>query len=200
MRETPEHRAAATTLTTTTRAAAAAAAAAACRSAAGSCAWATRWRRASARASASCGGWPMTLPLPLPLTLTPTPLVTLTPTSARTGTPTQILTLTLTRWPGTITQLWSNGDVDVRYDDGDFEAQKPRSRVRPLRGAGAGAPDAPKLKHARHSHVAFLVGRPAGWGAPGGGLGRSGLRLAMLEEGLFASADGALTKPHAQVH
>ena len=88
----------------------------------------------------------------------------------------------------------------MRYDDGDFEAQKPRSRVRPLRGAGAGAPDAPKLKHARHSHVAFLVGRPAGWGAPGGGLGRSGLRLAMLEEGLFASADGTLTKPHAQVH
>ena len=103
-------------------------------------------------------------------------------------------------WPGTIMQLWSNGDVDVRYDDGDFEAQKPRSRVRPLRGAGAGVPDAPKLKHARHSHVAFLVGRPAGWGAPGGGLGRSGLRLAMLEEGLFASADGALTKPHVQVH
>ena len=103
-------------------------------------------------------------------------------------------------WPGTIAQLWSNGDVDVRYDDGDVEEQKPRSRVRPLRGAGAGAPDAPKLKHARHSHVAFLVGRPAGWGAPGGGLSRSGLRLAMLEEGLFASADGEFAKPHAQVH
>ena len=103
-------------------------------------------------------------------------------------------------WPGTIAQLWSNGDVDVRYDDGDVEEQKPRSRVRPLRGAGAGAPDAPKLKHARHSHVGFLVGKPAGWGAPGGGLGRSGLRLAMLEEGLFASADGEFAKPHAQVH
>ena len=94
--------------------------------------------------------------------------------------------------------------MDVRYDDGDVEEQKPRSRVRPLRGAGAGmhAPGAPKLRHARHSHAAFLVGRPAGWGitAPGGGLGRSGLRLAMLEEGLFASADGELAKPHAQVH
>ena len=103
-------------------------------------------------------------------------------------------------WPGTIAQLWSNGDVDVRYDDGDVEEQKPRSRVRPLRGAGAGGLDAPKLKYARHSHAAFLVGRPAGWGAPGGGLGRSGLRLAMLEEGIFASADGEFAKPHAQVH
>ena len=38
-------------------------------------------------------------------------------------------------WPGTVTGVWRNGDVDVRYDgddDADAELQKPRSRVRRL--------------------------------------------------------------------
>ena len=35
-------------------------------------------------------------------------------------------------WPGTITRVWRSGDVDVRYDDGDVELQKLRSRVRLL--------------------------------------------------------------------
>ena len=71
----------------------------------------------------------MVLPLPLPLTLT----LTLT------------LALTLTRWPATVTRLRADGRVDVRYDDGDVERQKPRSRVRPptRRGPAASAPAAP---------------------------------------------------------
>ena len=42
-------------------------------------------------------------------------------------------------WPATVTRLRANGSVDVRYDDGDVEEQKPRSRLRsqPLRGAEA---------------------------------------------------------------
>ena len=34
-------------------------------------------------------------------------------------------------WPATITRLGTDGSVDVRYDDGDVEQQKPRRRVRP---------------------------------------------------------------------
>ena len=45
-------------------------------------------------------------------------------------------------WPGTITQLWTNGDVDVQYDDGDFEARKPRRRVRPWRAVASSQPEA----------------------------------------------------------
>eukprot|EP00900_Chrysochromulina_parva_P022369 jgi/Chrpa1/4766/Chrysochromulina_OHIO_Genome00013097-RA len=45
-------------------------------------------------------------------------------------------------WPGTITQLWANGDVDVQYDDGDFEARKPRRRVRPWRAVASSQPAA----------------------------------------------------------
>ena len=48
---------------------------------------------------------------------------TLTPILALTRTLT--LTLTLTRWPATVTRLRANGSVDVRYDDGDVEQQKP---------------------------------------------------------------------------
>ena len=33
-------------------------------------------------------------------------------------------------WPATVTRLRANGSVDVRYDDGDVEQQKPRSRLR----------------------------------------------------------------------
>ena len=42
-------------------------------------------------------------------------------------------------WPATVTRLRADGSVDVRYDDGDVEEQKPRSRLRPqpLRGAEA---------------------------------------------------------------
>ena len=63
-------------------------------------------------------------------------------------------------WPGTITRLWTNGDVDVQYDDGDFEARKSRRRVRPCRGAAAASTDTHTLRHPRHSHVAFVGARP----------------------------------------
>ena len=57
--------------------------------------------------------------------------------------------------PGTLARLWTNGDMDVLYDDGDFEARKPRRRVRPCRGAAA----ASTATHPRHSAVA-LVDQP----------------------------------------
>jgi hypothetical protein len=66
-------------------------------------------------------------------------------------------------WPGTITRLCTNGDVDVQYDDGDFEARKPRRRVRPCRGAAAASTASTAthtLMHPRHSHVAFVGARP----------------------------------------
>jgi hypothetical protein len=47
----------------------------------------------------------------------------------------------------------------VLYDDGDVEMQKAAARVRPLRGPAA-APQR-TLRHARHAHVAIVVGRAA---------------------------------------
>ena len=41
-------------------------------------------------------------------------------------------------WPATVTKVWSSGDMDVRYDDGDVELQKPRRRVRAAVPAGGG--------------------------------------------------------------
>ena len=83
-------------------------------------------------------------------------------------------------------RLDSSAAVDVRYDDGDVEVQKPRKRVRPLRAEpnGGGADATPTLKHARHSHVAFVVGKAASAGkrrAEAAGA-IAGVKLAMLEE------------------
>ena len=39
-------------------------------------------------------------------------------------------------WPAVVTRVWSSGDMDVRYDDGDVELQKPRRRVRAATPAG----------------------------------------------------------------
>jgi hypothetical protein len=128
-------------------------------------------------------------------------------------------------WPATVTKLWTNGDVGVLYDDGDAEPQKAASRVRHMRGAAAhaqkGGPDADLvLRHARHSHAAFLVGKAsaaammasAGEGDAGlKGAARDGVdplralpkgvRLAMFEEGLFGKrSDGSLQKSHVHVH
>jgi len=112
-------------------------------------------------------------------------------------------------WPGTITQLWTNGDVDVQYDDGDFEAQKPRRRVRPCRGAAAASTATHTLMHPRHSHVAFVGARPRGDAADDADRSQPlsarfalcGVRLAMVEEGLFAdSSTGGLIKSSVHVH
>ena len=101
-------------------------------------------------------------------------------------------------WPATITQVWSNGDVDVLYDDGDVERQKPRCRVRPLRASAAKRLEGCVLRHPRHSHVAFLVGKGHGRGAASAALG--GAKLAMVEEGLFAHEEsGVPLQEHAHV-
>ena len=39
-------------------------------------------------------------------------------------------------WPAVVTRVWSSGDMDVCYDDGDVELQKPHRRVRAAAPAG----------------------------------------------------------------
>ena len=39
-------------------------------------------------------------------------------------------------WPAVVTKVWRSGEMDVRYDDGDVELQKPHRRVRAAAPAG----------------------------------------------------------------
>ena len=119
-------------------------------------------------------------------------------------------------WPATITQIYTNGDVDVLYDDGDRETQKPRCRVRPLKEAARGSGEQLELRYARHAHVAFyqhVKGKPRpSLASPAKATDDAasalprGVRIAMLEEGLFArkseeaDVDGAVDKTHVHVH
>lgn len=131
-------------------------------------------------------------------------------------------------WPATVTKLWKNGDVGVLYDDGDVEPQKAACRVRHMRiGTDSKKGSGPELvlRHSRHSLALFLVGKPTGAtcsSSKADANGHSplkspakaavavtdtslqlpkGVRLAMLEEGLFANKeDGALQKTHVHVH
>ena len=76
--------------------------------------------------------------------------------------------------------------------------EQPRCRVRPLRASAAKRLEGCVLRHPRHSHVAFLVGKGHGRGAASAALG--GAKLAMVEEGLFAHEEsGVPRQEHAHV-